>query len=377
MVKADAMEQAKAVGGRDQLCSPAGPNQKRLAGVGAGGALMEPQRDPPPGEPAMTPKLPPPTFDDVTAAAMALGETHHRTPVLTSRWLNQTTGARVFIKAENFQRTGSFKFRGAYNAVSQLDAADRQRGVIAFSSGNHAQGLALAARLHGIPATIVMPSDAPALKQAATRDYGATVVLYDRRTEKREEVAAKLQAESGAVLIPPFDHPHVIAGQGTAALELIEDVGNLDALFVCVGGGGLISGCALATRHLLPRCAVFGVEPEAGDDATRSFKTKTLQRVDNPATIADGAQTACLGSYTFPLVLENVSDMMTVSDSELRASMRLMAERFKVVAEPTGVLGLAGFLKRAGELKARSVGIILSGGNVDLTHFGNLIRQDE
>lgn len=317
--------------------------------------------------------LPPPTFDDVVSAALVLGEAHHRTPVLTSRTLNARTGARFFLKAENLQRTGSFKFRGAFNAVARLDEEARTRGVVAFSSGNHAQGLALAAALHKIPATIVMPSDAPLLKQVATRGYGAEVVLYDRQSESREQVAAAIQERTGATLIPPFDHPHVIAGQGTAALELIEDVGNLDALFVCVGGGGLISGCALAAKHLLPHCQVIGVEPAAGDDATRSFKSRTLQRVDNPQTIADGAQTASLGKLTFPLVLEMVSDMMTVSDEELRAAMRFAAERLKIVVEPTGVLALAGALARAEKLKGRSVGVILSGGNVDLERFGKLI----
>jgi threonine dehydratase len=281
--------------------------------------------------------------------------------------VDERTGCRVFFKCENFQRVGAFKFRGAFNALSQLTPGQRRRGVLAYSSGNHAQAVALAAKLLGSPAVIVMPQDAPQVKVEATRGYGAEVVLYDKRTTVREQLAAAIAAERGLALIPPYDHPHVVAGQGTAAKELFEDVGPLDYLFVCVGGGGLISGCAIAADALSPGCKVIGVEPAAGDDATRSFKTGTLQTVHNPDTIADGARTPYLGQITFPLVLRYVHDMVTVDDAQLLRAMLYIWERMKIVVEPTGALGIAGLFERKVEVPAGSrVGVIVSGGNVDV-----------
>ena len=309
-----------------------------------------------------------PTFDDVLAAGGRLRGIAHRTPVITSRSVDARTGARVFFKCENFQRAGAFKFRGAYNALSRLDEAERERGVISYSSGNHAQALALAASLLGTRATIVMPSTAPRVKMAATQAYGADVVTYDPALADRETIGQTLAAERGLTLIPPFDHPHVIAGQGTAALELFEDVGPLDLLLVCCGGGGLLSGCAIAAAGRSPGIRVVGVEPEAGDDATRSFHTKTLQRVRNPDTVADGARTASLGTLTFPLVLSLVSDMQTVTDVELLRTMFYLWERLKVVVEPTGALAAAALLEGSVRARGARVGVILSGGNVDFAN---------
>jgi threonine dehydratase len=309
----------------------------------------------------------PVSYQDVAAAAQRLAGHAHRTPVLTSRQVDERTGCRVFFKCENFQRVGAFKFRGAFNALSQLAPEQRRRGVLAYSSGNHAQAVALAAKLLGIPAVIVMPQDAPQVKREATRGYGAEVVLYDKRSTVREQLAARIAAERGLALIPPYDHPHVVAGQGTAAKELIEEVGPLDYLFVCVGGGGLISGCAIAAAALSPGCKVIGVEPAAGDDATRSFKTGTLQTVENPDTIADGARTPYLGRITFPLVLRYVHDMVTVDDAQLLRAMLYIWERMKIVVEPTGALGIAGLFERKVDVPAGSlVGVIVSGGNVDV-----------
>jgi threonine dehydratase len=307
------------------------------------------------------------SYEDVAAAARRLAGHAHRTPIMTSRQVDSRTGCRVFFKCENFQRMGAFKFRGAYNAISQLTAEQKRHGVLAYSSGNHAQAVALAARLLGTTAVIVMPQDAPQVKLQATRGYGGEIVTYDKHTTVREELAARIAQERGLTVIPPYDHPHVVAGQGTAAKELIEDAGPLDFLFVCVGGGGLISGCALAAAALSPGCRVIGVEPEAGDDATRSFKTKTLHRVHNPDTIADGARTPYLGEITFPLVLRYVHDMVTVSDPELLAAMLYIWERMKIVIEPTGALGAAGLFERRVSAPAGSrVGVIVSGGNVDV-----------
>jgi threonine dehydratase len=305
------------------------------------------------------------TYADVAAAAERIAGHAHRTPTLTSRTVDERTGARVFLKCENLQRIGAFKFRGAYNAVSRLSPEDRGRGVLSFSSGNHAQAVALAGKLLGVRVTIVMPSDAPAVKIEATRGYGAEVVLNDKRKETREEVAERIVRERGLTMIPPFDNPHVIAGQGTAAKELIEDAGKLDFLFVPVSGGGLISGCAVAAAHLSPGCKVIGVEPEAGDDATRSFRTKTLQTCYNPETIADGARTHQLGNLTFPLILRYVSDMATVSDAEIVRTMLYLWERMKIIVEPTGALGAAGLFERGLPVAGKKVGVILSGGNVD------------
>jgi threonine dehydratase len=305
------------------------------------------------------------SYADVAAAAERLAGHAHRTPVMTSGTVDERTGAQVFFKCENLQRIGAFKFRGAFNALSQLSPPERERGVLSFSSGNHAQAVALAGKLLGIRVTIVMPSDAPAVKIEATRGYGAEVVLTDKRKETREEVAERILRERGVTMIPPFDHPQIIAGQGTAAKELIEDAGGLDYLFVPVSGGGLISGCAVAVSHLSPGCKVIGVEPEAGDDATRSFRTKTLQTCYNPETIADGARTHALGQLTFPLVLRYVSDMVTVSDAELVRAMLYLWERMKIIVEPTGALGAAGLFERGLPVAGKKVGVILSGGNVD------------
>jgi threonine dehydratase len=307
-----------------------------------------------------------PGFEEVQAAARRIAGRVHRTPVLTSRTIDRRTGAQVFFKCENFQRTGAFKFRGALNALDRLGPQERSRGVLAYSSGNHAQAVALAAAQLGMAALIVMPCNAPRVKLEATRGYGAEVVLYDPQREEREAVASSIARERGLTLVPPFDHPDIIAGQGTAALELFEQAGPLDHLFVPCGGGGLISGCALAAHALSPGCKVVGVEPAAGDDATRSFKTGVLQTCRNPDTVADGARTASLGRLTFPLVLKLVHDMTTVSDAELLRALRYIWERMKIVVEPTGVLGAAGLFERGFEVAGGRVGVILSGGNVDL-----------
>ena len=314
-----------------------------------------------------------PTYDDVIAAARRLDGHALRTPVLTSRTANAALGAELFFKCENLQRMGAFKFRGAFNALAQFDPAQRRAGVVAFSSGNHAQAIALAARLLGIPATIVMPHDAPAAKVAATRGYGGKIVGYDRYTEDREAIGRRLAADEGLTLIPPYDHPHVIAGQGTAAKELFEEVGELDALFVCLGGGGLLGGSALATRALSPRCRLYGVEPAAGNDGRQSLRSGAIVRIDVPQTIADGAQTQSLGRYTFDIIRRHVDDILTVSDAQLVECMRFFAERMKLVVEPTGCLGYAAAREMKAQLAGQRVGIILSGGNVDLARFAALI----
>lgn len=316
-----------------------------------------------------------PTYDDVVAAAGRLQGHAHKTPVVTSRTVNEEFGAEVFFKCENLQRMGAFKFRGAFNALSRFSTGQRKAGVVAFSSGNHAQAIALSARLLGIPATIVMPHDAPAAKVAATEGYGGKVVVYDRYTEDREQIGRDLAERHGLTLVPPFDHPDVIAGQGTAAKELFEEVGPLDALFVPMGGGGLLSGTALATRALAPDCALYGVEPEAGNDGQRSFRSGTLVHIDTPRTIADGAQTQQLGHITFPIILRDVNDVLTASDPELVDCMRFMATRMKLVAEPTGCLGFAAARQLKGELGGKRIGVIVSGGNVDLARFCSLLAQ--
>jgi threonine dehydratase len=305
-------------------------------------------------------------YDDVAAAARRLEGRARRTPVMRSRLVDAEAGATVFFKCENFQRVGAFKFRGAYNALAQLPAQTARRGVVAYSSGNHAQAVAAAGAELGIPAVIVMPDDAPPVKIAATRSYGAEVILYDRKVQSREALASELAATRGLALIPPFDHPQVIAGQGTAAKELIEETGPLDYLFACVGGGGLISGCAIAAHHLAPGCRVVGVEPAGGDDATRSFRSGTLQRCEQPDTIADGARTQSLGAVAFPIVLAYVHDMMTVDDTALLRWMVFLWERLKIVVEPTGALAAAGLLERRVDVRGARVGVIVSGGNVDL-----------
>jgi threonine dehydratase len=313
-------------------------------------------------------------YADIEAAAGRLSGVAHRTPVATSRTLDERLSARLFLKCENLQRAGAFKFRGAYNAIARLTPGERARGILSYSSGNHAQAIALACRLLGARATIVMPDDAPAAKRRATEGYGARIVGYDPAREKREQIAERLRREGDAVLVPPYDHADVIAGQGTAARELIEDLGELDLLLVCCGGGGLLSGSALAARHLSPRCRVVGVEPELADDAMRSFRSGTLQTVDNPPTIADGARTPSLGRLTFPLVRANVDEIVTVSDDDLVRAMRFVWERMKLVVEPTGVLGLAAALSGKVEVAGRRAGVILSGGNVDLAYALELFR---
>jgi len=307
------------------------------------------------------------TFEDVLSAARRIAPEAKVTPVLTSRSLDERLQARVFLKCENFQRAGAFKFRGAYNAISKLSDAERARGILTYSSGNHAQAVALASRLLGAKATVVMPADAPAAKRQATEGYGARVVAYDPAREDREEVARGLQADGNPVLIPPFDHPDVVAGQGTSAMELFDEIGALDLLLVPCGGGGLLSGSAIAARKLSPGCRVIGVEPEAGDDATRSFRTGTLHTVRNPRTIADGARTPSLGAVTFPLVRQYVHDMVTVSDDDILRAMRFLWERMKLVVEPTGALGLAAAWRGAVDVGGKRVGVIVSGGNVDVS----------
>ncbi|MFI8615557.1 threo-3-hydroxy-L-aspartate ammonia-lyase [Acidovorax sp. NPDC077693] len=314
-----------------------------------------------------------PTYDDVVAAAGRIAGVAHRTPVLTSRILDAEMGAQVFFKCENLQRMGAFKFRGAYNALAQFDATQRKAGVIAFSSGNHAQGIALAARELGMPATIVMPQDAPAAKVAATQGYGAQVVFYDRYTQDREQITRDLAERDGLTMIPPYDHADVLAGQGTAAKELFEEVGELDAFFVCLGGGGLLSGSALATRALSPNCKLYGVEPEAGNDGQQSFRSGSIVHIDTPQTIADGAQTQHLGNITFPIIRRDVDDILTVSDAQLVDAMRFFATRMKLVVEPTGCLGFAAARARGAELKGKKVGVLISGGNVDMERFCSLL----
>ena len=312
-------------------------------------------------------------FAEIEAAAARLQGVAHRTPVVTSRTLDRMLGLNVFMKAENLQRMGAFKFRGGFNALSVLSEAERSRGVVAFSSGNHAQAVALAARLHGCRATIVMPHDAPALKLAATRGYGAEVVLYDRYTEDRAAIGARIAAERGMTLIPPYDHPHVMAGQGTAALELIDEVGPLDALLVCVGGGGLISGSAVAARARLPGICVVGVEPEAGNDTQQSLARGEIVHIEVPQTIADGAQTQASGQLTFPVIQALVARIVTVSDAQLVRTMQFFAERMKEVVEPTGCLGAAALLEGVEDWRGARVGVILSGGNVDLPRYAGFL----
>ena len=315
-------------------------------------------------------------YDDISAAAARLAGIAHRTPVATSHTANQRTGGQLFFKCENLQRMGAFKFRGAYNALSQFTPDQRRAGVIAFSSGNHAQAIALSARLLGIPATIVMPTDAPQIKVDATRGYGAEVQSYDRYKEDREAIGRKLADERGMTLIPPFDHPHVMAGQGTAALELIEDAGTLDVLLVCVGGGGLISGCAIAAKHALPQCRVIGVEPEAGNDVQQSLRRGEIVHIDVPRTIADGAQTQAPGRFTFPVIRALVDDVLTVTDEQLVSTMRFFAERMKMVVEPTGCLAAAAVLEGMLDVRGQRVGIIISGGNVDVDRYAGLLKRD-
>ena len=312
-----------------------------------------------------------PTFDDIDAASHRIDGVAHRTPVVTSRTVDARTGATIFFKCETLQRGGAFKFRGAYNALSRLDAAQRRRGVVAFSSGNHAQAVALAGKLLDIPRVIVMPSDSPAVKRIATAEYGAEVLLYDREREDREAIGRRLSEERGLAVIPPYNHADVIAGAGTVARELIREVGQLDMLVTPCGGGGLLSGTALSAAALSPGCRVIGVEPLAGDDATRTFKSGTLQTVKNPDTVADGARTPSLGSLTFPLVMANVADMLAVDDPTLLRAMFFLWERLKLVVEPTGALAAAAVLEGLVDVRGLRVGVVLSGGNVDLSQVSH------
>ena len=314
-----------------------------------------------------------PTFADVEAAAERIKGHAHHTPVLRSSTTDQRLGAQVFFKCENFQRMGAFKFRGAFNALARFDAPQRSAGVIAFSSGNHAQAIALSAQLLGIPAVILMPVDAPQSKIDATRGYGGEVILFDRFKQDREVLTREIAAQRGMTLIPPFDHADVIAGQGTAAKELFDEVGQLDYLFVCMGGGGLLSGCALAARALSPACKVIGAEPEAGNDGQQSFRSGTIVRIATPKTIADGAQTQALGDITFAIIRRDVDDVLTATDAQLVEAMRFYAERMKMVVEPTGCLSLAALCHAGVAVRGKRVGVVVSGGNVDLQRFGQLL----
>ena len=314
-----------------------------------------------------------PTFDDVIAAAGRLEGHAHRTPVLCSRTADEQLKASVFFKCEYFQRMGAFKFRGAFNALSRFSAGQRKAGVITFSSGNHAQAVALSARILGIPAVILMPLDAPQAKVDATRGYGGEVIQFDRFKQDRERLTREIAQVRGMTLIPPYDHPDVIAGQGTAARELFEEVGELDYLFVCLGGGGLLSGSALSARALSPGCKVYGVEPEAGNDGQQSFRSGAIVHIPTPKTIADGAQTQHLGEYTFGVIKRDVDDVLTVSDAQLVQAMRFFAERMKMIVEPTGCLGFAAACEAGLPIAGKRVGVIISGGNVDLRRFAELL----
>ena len=316
-----------------------------------------------------------PTFDDVVAASGRIDGHAHRTPVLTSRTANAELGAEIFFKCENFQRMGAFKFRGGFNALSRFDDAQRKAGVVAFSSGNHAQAVALAARILGIPATILMPHDAPVAKVEATRGYGADVVVYDRYSEDREALGRKLADERGMTLIPPYDHPDVLTGQGTAAKELFDEVGPLDLLFTPCGGGGLLSGSCLSARALSPQCRVYGVEPAAGNDGQQSLAAGSIVHIDTPRTIADGAQTQHLGEYTFAIIRRDAAGIMTATDDELVECMRFFAARMKMLVEPTGCLGFAGVRSGKVDVAGKRVGVVISGGNVDLQRFAALVTR--
>ncbi len=314
-----------------------------------------------------------PTFDDVLTARARIAGQAHRTPVLTSRTADAKAGATLFFKAENLQRVGAFKFRGAYNAIAALAPEARRNGVVAFSSGNHAQAIAYAAQLQGVPATIVMPQDAPAMKMAATSGYGAEIILYDRYTEDRQAISDRIARERGAALIPPYDHPDVIAGQGTAALELIEETGALDLLVVPLGGGGLLAGSALAARALSPGCSVIGVEPEAGNDGQQSLRKGEIVTIPVPRSIADGALPTHVGNHNFPILQDKVADIVTVTDAQLVETMRFFAERMKIVVEPTGCLAAAAVFNGIIPCSGKRVGIILSGGNVDIAAFAAMV----
>ena len=312
-------------------------------------------------------------YGDVEQAAARLAGAAHRTPVLTSTTADAATSAQLFFKCENYQRMGAFKFRGAFNAIARFTQAQRAAGVLTFSSGNHAQAIALSARLAGIKATIIMPNDAPALKVQATREYGGEVIFYDRYTENREEIARRLADERGLTLVPPYDHPDVICGQGTAAKELFEDAGPLDLLLVPLGGGGLLAGSALAASGLAPDCKVIGVEPEAGNDGQQSLRKGEIVHIGVPKTIADGAMVTHVGEHNFEVMRRRVDDIVTVTDAQLVETMKFFAERMKMVVEPTGCLGAAAALCGVVPVAGKRVGILISGGNVDLSRFAALV----
>lgn len=312
-------------------------------------------------------------YGDVEQAAARIEGAAHRTPVLTSSTFDARANARVFFKCENYQRMGAFKFRGAYNAIARFTDAQRAAGVLTFSSGNHAQAIALSARLAGIRATIIMPKDAPALKVQATKEYGGEVIFYDRYTENREEIGRRLAEERGMTLIPPYDHPDVICGQGTAAKELFEEAGELDVLLVPLGGGGLLAGSALAAMGLSPACKVIGVEPEAGNDGQQSLRRGEIVHIAVPDTIADGAMVTHVGEHNFEVIRRRVDDIVTVSDAQLVETMKFFAERMKMVVEPTGCLGAAAALHGVYPVAGKRVGVLISGGNVDLSRFAQLV----
>ena len=320
-------------------------------------------------------KLPAPTYKDVAEAHQRILPYLNKTPVLTSRTINELTGAQFYFKCENFQRMGAFKFRGAMNALSQFTAQQRKNGVVTFSSGNHAQAIALSAKLLGIPATIIMPEDAPKAKMEATKGYGGRMITYNRYTEDREKIGQQLAQKEGLTLIPPYDHPHIIAGQGTAAKELFDEVGQLDMLFVPLGGGGLLSGSLLSTKPLSPDCKIFGVEPLAGNDGQQSLRKGEIIHIDTPKTIADGAQTQHLGNYTFEIIRNHVNDILTATDEELISAMQFYAQRMKIIVEPTGCLSLAAARQFGDKLKGKKIGIIISGGNVDIAQYGRFLAQ--
>jgi threonine dehydratase len=316
------------------------------------------------------------SFDDVQAAAQLLSGVANRTPVLTSRTVDQLTGYQVYFKCENFQRVGAFKFRGAYNALSRLSQAEKARGVVTHSSGNHAQGIALAAKLLGIPATIVMPTDAPASKLAATRDYGAEIVPYDRQSQERAEVSARLAQERGLVFIHPYDHPHIMAGQGTAALELLTEVPDLELLVVPVGGGGLLSGCATAAKALQPRIRIFGVETESSNDWWLSFQAGERVKIPPPPTIADGMRTQQPGELTFPVIRQKVEAILLVSDEQVVEALKFLLLRLKILVEPTGAVAPAAVFQKLVGPPGAKVGVIISGGNMDAELLARLLDQD-
>lgn len=314
------------------------------------------------------------TYQDVEAAALRLKNKAFRTPVFTSRTADELTNAHLYFKCENYQHVGAFKFRGAFNAIACLTDQQRKAGVITYSSGNHAQAIAYASQLHQIRALIIMPKDAPQIKMTATKGYGAEIHLYDRYTEDREAIAQQLSKEQGLTLIPPYDHPDVIAGQGTAVKELIEEVGSLDYLFVPLGGGGLLAGSLLSAKHLLPNIKVIGVEPEAGNDGQQSLRKGDIVTISAPKTIADGAATTHLGQYNFPIIQKLVDDIITVSDQELIFMMHFFAERMKMIVEPTGCLAAAAVMKKTIPIQGKKIGIVLSGGNVDLKQFALWVK---